>query len=467
MAKPKRDGRQEVIKNSAAIQIDNQITLLQRRTWNAFLFNAYNNLETEEEHCISLEDLARLIGYDSHDMEYLKEASRAMMRCIVEWDVLDKDGSPEWGATALLAQVKITRGMCTYAYSPELRRRLHNPAMYARLDLNLQKQFNSKYSLALWELCTDYLGSGREYGETPFIPIDTFRKLMGVTEKMYPAFMNFNQKVIKPAVDEINTVSDFRVAVDYQRQGRKVRALKFKMRRVTLLPEAVTAQKKLFPDLEDMPVIVKELRDVGLSTHDALEIWQQGFAYVDESLRPSEASEHADVAFVQYVREKIHLLKRRQVSGKVENSTGFLLKAIRQNYANPEFAQEQQREASAVRQQAKQVPEKLVKALEQQRVTIELARDRELDHLCSQVAAEVPDLLEQAASALLMEHIGFHQFYDRDKSALENFQTRKTVQAFLNPYLERHAPARFEAVKQHYAAQIASLSEHIAAVQSP
>ena len=83
MAKLKRDGRQEVIKNSAAIQIENQITLLQRRTWNALLFNAYNNLETEEEHCITLEDLARLIGYDSHDMEYLKEASRAMMRCIV------------------------------------------------------------------------------------------------------------------------------------------------------------------------------------------------------------------------------------------------------------------------------------------------------------------------------------------------------------------------------------------------
>ena len=117
---------------------------------------------------------------------------------------------------------------------------------------------------------------------------------MGVTDKMYPAFMNFNQKVIKPAVDEINAVSDFRVAVDYQRQGRKVTALKFKMRRIALLPEAVTAQRKLFPDLEEMPVIVKELREAGLSTLDALEIWQQGFAYVDESLRPSDAG--ADVA---------------------------------------------------------------------------------------------------------------------------------------------------------------------------
>jgi hypothetical protein len=467
MAKSKREGRQEVIKNSAAIQIDNQITLLQRRTWNAFLFNAYNKLETEEEHSISLQNLARLIGYDSHDMEYLKEASRAMMRCIVEWDVLDKDGSPEWGATALLAQVKIKRGMCIYAYSPELRRRLHNPAMYARLDLNLQKQFNSKYSLALWELCTDYLGSGREYGETPFIPLEAFRKLMGVTETMYPAFMNFNQKILKPAVDEINNVSDFRVVVDYQRRGRKVMALKFKMRRVTLLPEPNNVQWKLFPDLEDFPVIVKELRDVGLSTQDALVIWQQGFDVVNEKLRPADTGEHADVAFVQYVREKIHLLKRRQLSGKVENSTGFLLNAIRQNYANPEFAEEQKHDAFTVRQQTKREQEKHLKVLDQQRRNIEAARDVALDQLCGQVAIESAETLDQAMLILLTENFGFRQFYDRDKSALENYQARKAVQAFVNPYLERHTPARFEAVKQHYAAQIASLSEQIAALQSP
>jgi hypothetical protein len=45
--------------------------------------------------------------------------------------------------------------------------------VYARLDLNLQKQFASKYALALWELCADYLGASREYGETPFIELDT------------------------------------------------------------------------------------------------------------------------------------------------------------------------------------------------------------------------------------------------------------------------------------------------------
>lgn len=463
MPKSKREARHEVIKNSAAIQINNKISLLQRRTWNALLFHAYNALGTEEEHAIPLQYLASLVGYDSHDIDYLKEASKALMRCIVEWDVLDKDGSPEWGATALLAQVKIKKGMCIYAYSPELRRRLHNPAMYARLDLNLQKQFESKYSLALWELCTDYLGSGREYGETPFIAIEDFRMLMG-TGTMYPAFMNFNQKIIKPAVDEINRVSDFRVVVEYQRQGRKVTAIKFKITRVLLLPDPKNDQSKLLPDMEDMPATVRELKEVGLSVKDALELWQRGFDYVDEGARPAGLREDAEMAFLHYVREKIHLLKRRQHAGKLENSTGFLLEAIRQNFANPEFEQEQKRQRAAAALRTRQEREKQVKALEQQKAEIEKARDKELYHLYDQVATEASSILDQAASTLLAEDKGFGFIYNRDQSGLENYQSRSLLQGYFHPYLERHTPERFESIEQSYKAQLDAVDVQIAAL---
>jgi len=462
-----RDAKQEVIKHSAAIQIENNMTLLQRRAWNALLYNAYNELNTKEEHQITLQYLAQLVGYDSHDMEYLKEASIAMLRCIVQYNVLGKDGSLErWGATALLAQADIQKkkGLFIYAYSPELRRRLHNPEMYARLDLDLQKQFDSKYALALWELCTDYLGSGREYGETPFIPLETFRKLMGIADGMYPVFMRLNEKVIKPAIVEVNRVSDFRVTMDSQRQGRKVTALKFKMRRVAMLPEPQSEQRTLFPDLEEMPVIVKELKDAGLSTQDALEIWQQGFFFVDEDVRPADPGEVVEAAFVQYVREKIHLLKRRQASGKVENSTGFLLQAIRQNYANPEFAQERKREASEAKQRSKQERLMQVKVLERKKAEIQEARDRDLDQMRRQVAAEAPAVLDQAADELLAEDNGFRFLYKRDKSALENYQSRPSLQAFFNPYLEKHNSARLEAIRRNYAVQITVVDEQIASL---
>jgi len=206
-----------------------------------------------------------------------------------------------------------------------LREKLHNPRIYARLCLSLQNKFESKYALTLWELCTDYLGSKRDYGETPWIKIDDFRNLMGIGKNEYRAFRDVNKRIICQPIAEINRLSDFRVTVDYQHTGRKVTALKFKMRRVVLLPEPENTQAKLFPEMEDMPVIVRELKDAGVGTQDAWEIWQQGFDYVNEGTRLAGPSEDAEVAFLHYIREKIHLLKRRQASGKVENSTGFLL----------------------------------------------------------------------------------------------------------------------------------------------
>jgi len=464
MSKSKEEPKRDVIKSSAAIHIHNNITLLQRRVWNVLLFNAYNELEKKEEHQIALKDLSTLVGYDSHDMDYLKEAAEAMVRCTVQWDILDKDGSPEWGVTALLAQGGIKRGVFTYAYSPKLRQLLHNPRVYARLDLNLQKQFASKYALALWELCADYLGASREYGETPFIELDTYRALMGIKEGGYPQFKEFNRCAVKEPVAEINSISDFQVSVDYLRQGRKVTALKFKMRRVALLPEPNKAQGKLFPELDDMPLVVRELKDAGIASPDAWEIWQQGFGYVDEKARPADPAEDADAPFVQYIREKVHLLKRRQASGKVDNSTGFLLQAIRQNYANPEFAQELRREASAATQQAKRERQKQVQMLEQQKADLEKVRDRELNQLRDLVAAESPNVLEQAAAELLAIDKGFLFLYKRDKSALENYQSRPSLQAFFNHYLEKHDPARFAAIRQHCAARIAAVDTQIAAL---
>src|SRR5438093_9968992 len=80
----------------------------------------------------------------------------------------------------------------------------------------------------------------------------------------------------------------------------------------------------------------------------------------------------------RYIREKIHLLKRKQASGKVDHRTGFLLQVIRQNYANPEFAHELQREAFEAGRQAKQAREKQVKMLEQHKAAIESTREKAL-----------------------------------------------------------------------------------------
>jgi hypothetical protein len=319
--------------------------------------------------------------------------------------------------------------------------------------------------LALWELCTDYLGTGRDYGETPFISIMDFRKLMGIPQGQYARFKDLSLYVIKEPVTEINDVSDFCVSIDYQRQGRKVTALKFKIRRVVRLPGALTGQGSLFPGLEDMPVVVKELKEAGLSSNDAWDIWQQGFHFVEEAARPTDPGEAADTTFAQYVREKVHLLKRRRASGKVENGTGFLLEAIRRNYANPEFDHELKRQAAVEAGKASKEREKQVQTLEARKAEIEKARDEALDDMFRQIAMESPEVLETALSGIFAESPFYRQRYEHDKSALENYQASRILKVAFNPYLERHAPERVQAVKERYITQIAAVEERIAALQ--
>ena len=53
----------EVVKASPAIQIQSNISLLQRRAWNVLLANAYNELPNKEIHSISVGELAAKLGF--------------------------------------------------------------------------------------------------------------------------------------------------------------------------------------------------------------------------------------------------------------------------------------------------------------------------------------------------------------------------------------------------------------------
>ena len=222
--------RRELIKHSSAIQITNRINLLERRTWNVLMSRAYDDLPNEEEHTIRLGELMRALSLSSKNYGRLKEILETLATTAVKWNVLGKDNQEEWGVTTLLAQAKIKRGLCTYAYSPEMRRRLHNPRIYAKINLSMQNRFTSKHALALYEMFVDYFNVRRKYGETPFIPVDKFRQLMGFEDGEYKEFKLLNKWVIKEPVEEINTKSDLLIEIEYRREGRRVEAVKFHIR---------------------------------------------------------------------------------------------------------------------------------------------------------------------------------------------------------------------------------------------
>jgi hypothetical protein len=75
----------------------------------------------------------------------------------------------------------------------------------------------------------DYFNVRRRYGETPFIPIETFRELMGFQDE-YSEFKILNRWVIKAPLEEINEKSDLLVEAEYRKEGRRIAAVKFHIR---------------------------------------------------------------------------------------------------------------------------------------------------------------------------------------------------------------------------------------------
>ncbi|MGB3542043.1 replication initiation protein, partial [Rubrivirga sp.] len=223
----------EVIKHSATVQVTNTVPLLARRLWNVLLARAYDDLPDWERvriHRVPVGEVLDALGTTTRNTEHLKDLLKALASTPVEWNVLGKDNVEEWGVSALLAEAKIKSGQVEFSYGPTLRERLHNPRLYVRISLSIQNRFASKHSLALYELCVDYLDVARGRGETPWIPLEKYRAMMGIEDGQYERFAQLNQRVVKASVKEVNKRSDVAVAVEYQKDGRSVTALKFRVR---------------------------------------------------------------------------------------------------------------------------------------------------------------------------------------------------------------------------------------------
>lgn len=213
-------------KHVGAVQIRNDLSLLERKAFSVLLVNAYDELPNFSipEHSIPVETLSYLAGFNSRNVQYLKDTLLSLMTTALQWNVQVKEGKDRWAASATLASARFDNGVCHYAFSPELRRRLFNPEVYAQLDLAVIREFKSKYALALFENCMLFAEDGR----TPDFALGTLRDILGASSTPgYENFARLVERVIKPAVNEVNSVSTLRLEPVFHREARKVTSLRF------------------------------------------------------------------------------------------------------------------------------------------------------------------------------------------------------------------------------------------------
>lgn len=320
------DNKFDLIKHSAVIHISSTLSLVERKITNALLKNAYNDLQNKPVHHINISQLSSLIGWEKGNADNeIKEALKKLVETKVELNILGKDKKSEWGITTLLSEAKMKDGICSYGYSSMLRELLYNPNIYARLDLQVQRNFRSKYALALWEFLTDILGAAKKQEiESDWIMVNDIRKLLDATDTYYDQFFQFNQKIIKTAVSEINRESDLLVSVNYLKESRKVIALSFKIQ-----------QKNLLPSLEIRDEEIPSNHACDISTNNAANDTQEQLL---ERLNtvfkvPTRTARRLlDTYGYETIENDLMAVTKSMKNGKIKNLAAFTIKAIEEHY---------------------------------------------------------------------------------------------------------------------------------------
>ena len=297
----------ELKKHVNAIHCSNNLTLVQRKLFNALLFNAYPNLPHKQTFEIKGKDLYNLIGYNSKDTGKLKDALLGLITIAIEWNVIDCSSGQEkkWKASSILASAELSNGICSYEYSQVMRDFLYQPEIYGKINIELVSQFKSGYGLALYENCIRYKG----LTQTPWFPIDVFRKLMGVYDDKYQAFKDFKKRVLDVGVTEVNSISPIKVIPEIERVNQKVVKIRFILAKSIDYISMVLAEN----------IIDDELNRILIDTF--------GFSdgMVDEVFSKYEQN---------YIREKIEIIIQSEnfLGGKIRGLAGYLTEALKKDY---------------------------------------------------------------------------------------------------------------------------------------
>lgn len=398
----------EVKKHVNAIHCSNNLTLLQRKLFNALLFNAYSSLPYQSQFEIPTQKLSELIGYNSRDTATLKQALLALISITIEWNIIEESSSKpreKWAASSILASAKLENGLCTYEYSSMMRQLLHKPEMYGRVNMLVVQKFTSGYGLALYENCGRY----QRLAQTPWFEIDTFRKLMGVPKDQYTVFSDFKKRVLNIAVNEVNKHSHIVVSPEIQRQNQKVTAIRFK-----IAPNGIAAKEpSLKGSLGEGRLADTLATDFGLSSSAITEI----FNHYGED----------------YVLEKVNFIlgSESYKAGKIHGLAGYLIDALKKNYtANKSSTtllndKRQQREIEEHRR-----AEEENRARQTAREYDDYVSEAIDEYLAEISSSEFEELIVQFEKELREENAIVFKAYE--KFALENAAAR----AFFNKFVQ-------------------------------
>lgn len=254
-----------LMKSAESIRIPSVMSLVHRRVFNILLLNASEAGFDKEEHRIELARIRRLLN--CKDNNWLMGQLRGLSDYDIEWDSIGPDSRRRVGFTKPISGAEfIDNKICVYHIPKGVRDGFLQDGICARLNLSIQKELTSHASLALWEFLRLMVAKTTPPFEVEFSILE-FRELFNIKSDLYTDPGEFNRKVVYPAIEEVDRVSDLSVTiVNRVRESRRLVALIMRVDRKvqTLIPASEAFGEDPLP-----PIGVRMQTEFNLGLADA------------------------------------------------------------------------------------------------------------------------------------------------------------------------------------------------------
>ena len=219
----------------AIVPKSHKITSLGRKSYNVLLHEAQEQGLDKAVFQAPLERIIRGVDFDSNDQALIKKHLRSMVSTTVEWQSPTTGEGASWNVSGLLAHARLSklRGQVwvEWSYAVNLKQELLEPTVFARLSLEIISQLRSHAGIALYEICSRYKDIGRTSRQawSWWRPVLSGRPETEKTARL--EYRIFKRDTLKPAVAEVNAVTDLEIELVEHKAGRFIDELQFLIRR--------------------------------------------------------------------------------------------------------------------------------------------------------------------------------------------------------------------------------------------
>lgn len=340
---------------------EGRLTVVMRRLFHYLLYCAHKD-GARETYSRPLQEVLAQIGYNSDNIDALKERLREMRQMAIEWNVDDRKET-RWGASGLLSTVEIviskTGGwsVVEWTLAPFVRDRVVNTFTYTELSLRIHTQLRGNASIGLYEICSRYKNMPTRM--TPAKPWQWWwAQINGEPEAALSDKMEyryFYRDTLKKAIVEVNEISNIEVELKLHKKGKWIDKVQFVVKRKDEAPT--------LPNLET-DTLSLELTALGMLARDARKI----------------ISEHP----LELIRKTLALMAKRvadPAQPKLRSPAAYFKEALKGRYAEIEATQAAARPVAPPRESLKSLAERA-------RVGIQTRRIEEADKVFKALDAE-------------------------------------------------------------------------------